>query len=61
MIKAFMRQFGFNPEFYEKIISSAYGYYDMYDTLMRDMYLVIAIIGSIICFSVIAHSLDLCH
>ena len=60
-VKPFMVQYGFDPVFYEKLISGAYGYYDMYDTLMRDMYLLLGLFGIAISVSVILHSLGLCH
>ena len=56
-----MVQFGMDPSFYEKLIASVYGYYEMYDTFMRDLYLIISLIGLSAFTAAIATNLGLCH
>ncbi|KAJ3337535.1 hypothetical protein HDU91_001464, partial [Kappamyces sp. JEL0680] len=45
IMKPAMTKVGLNPAFYESLISSLYGYYDMYDTVMRDLYWAIFLMG----------------
>ena len=61
VMKPAMIHFGLNPSFYETLLGSIYGYYEMYDTLMRDLYLVIVIMGLSVCISAVAqHVLQIC-
>jgi hypothetical protein len=62
MIRPFMIQYGYNPTFYESWLGTLYAYYDLYDAFMRDVYLVIALSGLLVFFSVICNQyFNICH
>ncbi|KAJ3307154.1 hypothetical protein HDV03_002665 [Kappamyces sp. JEL0829] len=57
IMKPAMTKVGLNPAFYESLISSLYGYYDMYDTVMRDLYWAIFLMGIGVTVATTAHHL----
>jgi hypothetical protein len=60
MVKPAMITFGFNPTFYENLISNLWGYYEMYNTFMADMYIVIVLMGLAVAVASIANYFELC-
>jgi hypothetical protein len=60
IVKPAMTQFGFNPSFYENLIGSLWGYYEMYNTFMADMYVVIVLMGCAVVLAGVADYFQLC-
>ncbi|KAJ3315615.1 hypothetical protein HDV04_002029 [Boothiomyces sp. JEL0838] len=56
IMKPAMIQFGFNPSFYEGLISSVWDYIDMYNTFCNDMYVVVFLMGTAVTIATVAQS-----
>ncbi|KAI8906767.1 hypothetical protein EDD86DRAFT_248355 [Gorgonomyces haynaldii] len=61
LVKSQLPSFGINPSWIESVISSVYVYYDMYNFMMNDLYLVLFVMGSIILGSQVLMSLGYCY
>ncbi|KAJ3326177.1 hypothetical protein HDV06_000053 [Boothiomyces sp. JEL0866] len=56
IMKPAMIQFGFNPSFYEGLISSVWDYIDMYNTFCNDMYVVVFLMGTAVTIATVAQT-----
>ncbi|KAJ3272261.1 hypothetical protein HDV01_005800 [Terramyces sp. JEL0728] len=56
IMKPAMIQFGFNPAFYEGLISSVWDYIDMYNTFCNDMYVVVFLMGTAVTIATVAQT-----